>query len=120
MSKSWAITLLVLVVVVFVGGSTVAALSFVTSLNARPLTVTCTVDSTYGDAADASAEGERPGFSVQTSGAGVEDGDFCEDFYVRDLDVRERLEVGQTYDLTIENLIGYTNVVSVEPAEPVE
>jgi len=120
MSKSWAITLLVLIVVVFVGGSTVAALSFVTSLNARPLTVTCTVDSTYGDAADASAEGERPGFSVQTSGGTAEEDEVCEDFYVRDLDVREQLEVGQTYEFTIENLIGYTNVISVTPAEPVE
>jgi hypothetical protein len=110
MSKGWAITLLVLVVVVFVGGSTVAALSFVASLNARPLTVTCTVDSTYGDAASASGEDERPGFSVQTSG-----GENCEDFYVRDLDVRQQLEVGGTYGFTIENLIGYTNVVSVAP-----
>ena len=59
MSKGWAITLLVLVVVVFVGGSTVAALSFVTSINARPLTVTCTVASTYGDAAEPAADGER-------------------------------------------------------------
>jgi len=118
MSKSWAITLLVLVVVVFVGGSTVAALSFVTSLNARPLTVTCTVDSTYGDVDQPAAEGERPGFSVQTSGATAEADEICEDFYVRDLDVREQLEVGQSYDLTIENLIGYTNVVSATPAEP--
>ena len=110
MSKSWAITLLVLVVVVFVGGSTVAALSFVTSINARPLEVTCTVDSTYGDISDAAAEGERPGFSVQTSGAAE-----CEDFYVRDRDVRKQLEVGETYVFTITNLIGYTNVESVTP-----
>ena len=111
MSKGWAITLLVLVVAVFVGGSTLAALSFVTTLNARPLTVTCTVDSTYGDAADVADDTERPGFSVQTSGAEV-----CEDFYVRDLAVREQIEVGETYDFTITNLIGYTNVVSVRPA----
>jgi hypothetical protein len=110
MSKGWAITLLVLVIVLFVGGSTVAALSFVASLNARPLTVTCTVESTYGDAAEPSAEGERPGFSVQTSG-----GEDCEDFYIRDLGVRGQLEVGATYEFTIENLIGYTNVVSVTP-----
>jgi len=111
MSKGWAITLLVVVVVVFVGGSTVAALSFVTTLNARPLTVTCTVDSTYGDVLESAADDERPGFSVQTSGA-----DVCEDFYVRDLDVREQIEVGETYDFTITNLIGYTDVVSVAPA----
>ncbi|WP_411699296.1 hypothetical protein [Conyzicola sp.] len=115
MSKGWAITLLVLVVVVFVGGSTVAALSFVTSLNARPLTVTCTVDSTYGDVAQPSADDERPGFSVQTSGS-----ENCEDFYVRDLGVRQQLEVGESYEFTIENLIGYTNVVSVAPVAPVE
>ncbi|GAB3605524.1 hypothetical protein GCM10027413_09330 [Conyzicola nivalis] len=112
MSKGWAITLLVLVVVLFVGGSTVAALSFVASLNARPLTVSCTVDSTYGDVAQPSDEGERPGFSVQTTGGGN-----CEDFYVRDVAVREQLAVGQSYEFTIENLIGYTNVVSVEPVE---
>ena len=111
MSKGWAITLLVLGVVVFVGGSTVAALSFVATLNARPLTVTCTVDSTYGDVTQAADDTDRPGFSVQTSGA-----DACEDFYVRDLDVREQIEVGATYDFTITNLIGYTNVVSVRPA----
>lgn len=116
MSKSWAITLLVLVVVVFVGGSTVAALSFVTSINARPLVVTCTVDSTYGDASDVAAEGERPGFSVQTSGPGSTEARECEDFYVRDPAVRAQLEVGETYDFTIANLIGYTNVESVTPA----
>jgi hypothetical protein len=116
MSKGWAITLLVLVVVVFVGGSTVAALSFVTSINARPLTVTCTVDSTYGDVAAPAADGERPGFSVQTTGAGSSDNADCEDFYVRDLDVRAQIEVGKTYRFTITNLIGYTNVESVEPA----
>jgi len=111
MSKSWAITLLVLVVVVFVGGSTVAALSFVTSINARPLTVTCTVDSTYGDAFAPAADDERPGFSVQTSG-----GDACEDFYVRDPAVRAQLAVGDTYDFEISNLIGYTEVLSVSAA----
>jgi len=113
MSKSWAITLLVLVVVLFVGGSTVAALSFVTSINARPLTVTCTVDSTYGDIADPAADGEKPGFSVQTSGPGSSDDADCEDFTVRDLDVRQQIEVGETYEFTITNLIGYTNVESV-------
>jgi len=117
MSKSWAITLLVLVVVVFVGGSTIAALSFVTSINARPLTVTCTVDSTYGDANAPAAEGERPGFSVQTSGAAGTEAAECEDFYVRDLDVRAQLEVGQTYEFTITNLIGYTNVEKVTRVE---
>jgi len=116
MSKSWAITLLVLVVVLFVGASTVAALSFVTSINARPLTVTCTVDSTYGDPAQRDAEGERPGFSVQTSGAAGAADPTCEDFYVRDLDVREQIEVGHTYEFTIVNLIGYTNVESVRAA----
>ena len=112
MSKGWAITLLVVVIVAFVGGSTVAALSFVASINARPLTVTCTVDSTFGDVSVPVADNERPGFSVQTSGSAD-----CEDFYVRDLDVREQLEVGGTYDFTIENLIGYTNVVAVSPVE---
>ena len=115
MSKGWAITLLMLVVVVFVGGSAVAALSFVASINARPLTVTCTVDSTYGDAAQPAAEGERPGFSVQTSGPGATSDADCEDFYVRDPDVRAQLTVGETYDFTISNLIGYTNVESVTP-----
>lgn len=115
MRKSWAITLLVLVVVLFVGGSTVAALSFVTSINARPLTATCTVDSTYGGLTDAAADGERPGFSVQTSGA-----DACEDFYVRDLDVRAQIAVGEAYEFTITNLIGYTNVEKVVRVAPVE
>lgn len=110
MSKSWAVTLLVLVVVLFVGGSTVAALSFVTSLNARPLTVTCTVVSTYGDASGIADDSDRPGFSVQTTG-----NDDCEDFYVRDPAVRAQLAVGATYDFTITNLIGYTNVDSVTP-----
>ena len=113
MSKSWAIALLVLVVVLFVGGSTVAALSFVTSINARPLTVTCTVDSTYGDAAQPATPGERPGFSVQTSGTGSTENADCEDFYVRDLDVRAQIAVGETYEFTIVNLIGYTEVESV-------
>jgi hypothetical protein len=113
MSKGWAVTLLALVVVLFVGGSTVAALSFVTSLNSRPLTVTCTVDSTYGDADEPFAEGERPGFSVQTSGPGSTVDADCEDFYVRDPDVRDELEAGETYEFTVTNLIGYTNVESV-------
>ena len=112
MSRGWAITLLVLVVVVFVGGSTVAALSFVTSINARPLTVTCTVDSIYGDAAEPAVEGERPGFSVQTSAPGETADADCEDFYVSDPDVRAQIEVGETYEFTISNLIGYTVVVS--------
>jgi hypothetical protein len=111
MSRSWAITLLVVVVVVFLGGGALAALFFVTTVNARPLTVTCTVESTFGDAAADEGESGRPGFSVQTSG-----GPECEDFHVRDVALRGELEVGETYDLTITNLIGYTNVEAVEPA----
>jgi hypothetical protein len=110
LTRGWAITLLVVVVVVFIGGSTAAALSFVTSLNARPLTVTCTVVSTFGDAAHVDTDDGRPGYSVQTEGA-----DSCEDFYVRDVAVREQIEVGGEYAFTVENLIGYTNVISVEP-----
>jgi hypothetical protein len=112
LSRGWAITLLVLVVVVFVGGSTIAALSFVTTLNARPLEVTCTVDSTFGDASSDDGESGRPGFSVQTSGAAE-----CEDFYVRDVALRGELEVGETYVFTISNLIGYTNVEAVSVVE---
>ncbi|GAB2451822.1 hypothetical protein HD599_002494 [Conyzicola lurida] len=108
LSRGWAITLLVLVVVLFVGGSTVAALSFVTTLNARPIEVTCTVDSTFGDATSDDGESGRPGFSVQTSGAPE-----CEDFYVRDVALRGEIEVGETYVFTISNLIGYTNVEAV-------
>jgi hypothetical protein len=108
LSRGWAITLLVLVVVLFVGGSTVAALSFVTTLNARPIEVTCTVDSTFGDASSDDGESGRPGFSVQTSGAPE-----CEDFYVRDVALRGEIEVGETYVFTISNLIGYTNVEGV-------
>jgi hypothetical protein len=111
MSRSWAITLLVLVVVLFVGGGALAALTFVTTINARPLTVTCTVDSTFGDPAADDGESGRPGFSVQTSGAPE-----CEDFHVRDVELRASIEVGETYDFTISNLIGYTNVEAVEPA----
>jgi hypothetical protein len=109
LSRGWAITLLVVVVALFVGGSTVAALSFVTTLNARPIDVTCTVDSTFGDASSDDGESGRPGFSVQTSGAPE-----CEDFYVRDVALRGEIEVGETYVFTISNLIGYTNVEAVE------
>jgi hypothetical protein len=109
LSRGWAITLLVVVVVLFVGGSTVAALSFVTTLNARPIDVTCIVDSTFGDASSDDGESGRPGFSVQTSGAPE-----CEDFYVRDVALRGEIEVGETYVFTISNLIGYTNVEAVE------
>jgi hypothetical protein len=107
LTRGWAITLLVLVVVVFVGGGWLAALSFVTSVNARPQVVTCTVESTFGDATSDAGESGRPGFSVQTSGSSV-----CEDFYVADVALRAVFEVGETYDLTIVNRIGYTTVES--------
>lgn len=112
MTRGWAITLLVLVLVVFVGGSTVAALSFVTTINARSLQLTCTVVGTFGDIGDPAAETGKPGYSVQTEN--VAGGDGCDDFYVRDLDLRERIEVGETYVFTITNLIGYSNVEAVE------
>jgi hypothetical protein len=114
MTRGWAITLLVLVVVVFVGGSTLAALSFVATVNARPLKLTCRVVSTFGDVRQPSDEGQRPGYSVDTENVG--DGSGCEDFYVRDLDVRRAIEVGEVYAFAISNLIGYSNVESVTPA----
>jgi hypothetical protein len=112
MTRGWAITLLVLVLVVFVGGGALAALAFVTTLNARPLQLTCTVVSTFGDIDDPAAETGKPGYSVQTTDAAGGEG--CDDFYVRDLDLRQRIEVGETYVFTITNLIGYSNVEAVE------
>jgi len=112
MTRGWAITLLVLVLVVFVGGGALAALAFVTTLNARPLQLTCTVVSTFGDINDPTAETGKPGYSVQTENAA--DGDGCDDFYVRDPELRQQIEVGGTYVFTITNLIGYSNVEAVE------
>ena len=112
MTRGWAITLLVLVLVVFVGGGALAALAFVTTLNARPLQLTCTVISTFGDIDDPAAETGKPGYSVQTTDAAGGAG--CDDFSVRDLDLRQRIEVGETYVFTITNLIGYSNVEAVE------
>lgn len=115
LTRGWAITLLVAVLVVFIGGSTIAALAFVTTINARPVEVTCVVTGTFGDASSDAGESGRPGFSVQTRS--IDDGDECEDFYVRDVGVRGQIEVGGTYVFTLTNLIGYTNVESVEPVE---
>jgi len=112
MTRGWAITLLVLVLVVFVGGGALAALAFVTTLNARPLQLICTVVSTFGDIDDPAADTGKPGYSVQTTDAAGGEG--CDDFYVRDLDLRQRIEVGETYVFTITNLIGYSNVEAVE------
>ena len=112
MTRGWAITLLVLVLVVFVGGGALAALAFVTTLNARPLQLTCTVVSTFGDIDDPAAETGKPGYSVQTTDAAGGEG--CDDFSVRDLELRQRIEVGETYVFTITNLIGYSNVEAVE------
>jgi len=112
MTRGWAITLLVLVLVVFVGGGALAALAFVTTLNARPLQLTCTVVSTFGDIDDPAAETGKPGYSVQTADAAGGEG--CDDFSVRDLELRQRIEVGETYIFTITNLIGYSNVEAVE------
>jgi len=112
MTRGWAITLLVLVLVVFVGGGALAALAFVTTLNARPLQLSCTVVSTFGDIDDPAAETGKPGYSVQTTD--VAGGAGCDDFFVRDLDLRQRIEVGETYVFTITNLIGYSNVEAVE------
>ena len=112
MTRGWAITLLVLVLVVFVGGGALAALAFVTTLNARPLQLTCTVISTFGDIDDPAAETGKPGYSVQTADAAGGEG--CDDFSVRDLELRQRIEVGETYVFTITNLIGYSNVEAVE------
>jgi hypothetical protein len=111
MTRSWAITLLVVVVVLFIGVGALAALTFVSTINARPLVVTCTVDSVFGDPTAVDGESGRPGFSVQTSGASE-----CEDFYVRDVALRGDIEVGETYEFTITNLIGYTTIEAVEPA----
>ena len=116
MTRGWAITLLVLVLVVFVGGSTVAALSFVTTINARPLQLTCTVIGTFGDIDDPAAETGKPGYSVQTED--VADGGGCDDFYVRDLGLRQQIEAGETYVFTVTNLIGYSDVTAVEPYSP--
>ena len=113
MTRGWAITLLVLVLVVFVGGGALAALAFVTTLNARPLQLSCTVVSTFGDIADPAAETGKPGYSVQTEN--VADGEGCDDFYVRDPGLRQQIEVGESYVFTITNLIGYSNVEAVEP-----
>jgi hypothetical protein len=113
MTRGWALTLLVVVVVVFVGGSTLAALSFVTSVNARPLELTCRVTGTFGDASDPAPESGRPGYSVQTEN--VRDGSGCDDFHVRDRRVRAAIEIGSTYVFTVENLIGYTDVLAVTP-----
>ena len=115
LTRGWAITLLVAVLVVFIGGSTLAALAFVTTINARPIEVTCVVTGTFGDAASDAGESGRPGFSVQTTN--VDGGDECEDFYVRDVVVRGQIEVGNTYVFTLTNLIGYTNVESVVRVE---
>jgi len=112
MTRGWAITLLVLVLVVFVGGGALAALAFVTTLNARPLQLTCTVVSTFGDIDDPAAETGKPGYSVQTADVAGSEG--CDDFSVRDLELRQRIEVGETYVFTITNLIGYSNVEAVE------
>lgn len=116
LTRGWAITLLVLVLVVFLGGSGLAALSFVTTINARPLNLSCTVISTFGDADEPATETGQPGYSVQTSD--VAGGDGCDDFYVRDLGLRQQIEVGESYVFTITNLIGYSNVEAVEPYSP--
>jgi hypothetical protein len=116
MTRGWAITLLVLVLVVFIGGGALAALAFVTTLNARPLQLACTVVSTFGGIDDPAAETGRPGYSVQTED--VAGGDGCDDFYVRDLELRQQIEVGETYVFTVTNLIGYSNVEAVEPYSP--
>ena len=116
LTRGWAITLLVLVLVVFLGGSTVAALSFVTTINARPLQLACTVVSTFGDIDQADGDTGKPGYSVQTEN--IEGGDGCDDFYVRDLGLREEIEVGETYVFTVVNLIGYSTVDAVEPYSP--
>ena len=112
MTRAWAITLLATVLVLFVGGGALAALAFVTTLNARPLQLSCTVVSTFGDIDDPAAETGKPGYSVQTADAAGGEG--CDDFSVRDLELRQRIEVGETYVFTITNLIGYSNVEAVE------
>ena len=116
MTRAWAITLLALVLIVFVVGGALAALAFVTTLNARPLQLSCTVVSTFGDIDDPAAETGKPGYSVQTED--VAEGGGCDDFSVRDLDLRQRIEVGETYVFTVTNLIGYSNVEAVEPYSP--
>jgi hypothetical protein len=112
MTRGWAITLLALVLVLFVGGGALAALAFVTTLNARPLQLTCTVVGTFGDIADPADETGKPGYSVQTKD--VADGDGCDDFYVRDPELRQRIGAGETYVFTVTNLIGYSEVTAVE------
>ena len=113
MTRAWAITLLATVLVLFVGGGALAALAFVTTLNARPLQLSCTVVSTFGDIDDPAVETGKPGYSVQTEN--VAGGDGCDDFHVRDLGLRQRIEVGESYVFTVTNLIGYSNVTAVEP-----
>jgi hypothetical protein len=113
MTRAWAITLLAAVLVLFVGGGALAALAFVTTLNARPLQLSCTVVGTFGDIDDPAAETGKPGYSVQTEN--VADGEGCDDFYVRDPALRQQIEVGESYVFTITNLIGYSNVEAVEP-----
>jgi hypothetical protein len=113
LSRGWAIALLVLVVAVFAGGSALAALAFVTTMNARPLELTCLVTGTFADDSVQASDTGKPGYSVQTEDVGGGDG--CDVFYSRDEALISGLRLGETYVFRVTNLIGYSTTDAAVP-----